>query len=1134
MPLVRVQVRNEYGLGSPELYKEANREDPKDVLDGVAVSGLVGILRQLGDLAEFAAEVFHGLQEQIMTTSSKSHKLMVRVRHIEAALPPLEKMILTQRSHLHFAYTAGFDWHACIQNKQNHFIYNDLPRFIMDSYEECRDPPCLHLLDKFDTGGPGSCLKRYSDPTFFKRASASPDEAYAEKVPRDKKVRRSKKRTLKTNGKFSRSASISNHSGRMQFTSSNVDEQTSQDFSTFDATLKSDLENQFNSFDSRPGSDYIECVFQPSYAMKPEEHEPKKISSSKLKMDYDDTPDLVFDNGRSGVLDDEFPQSSSQEQTGPSSSCVTWDEKTEIVDPTGQQFESDGSPEVLPTNIDLDTLERNAVNFGSVNQTAIRFDNGITTTSISGGNQLEDIESETDNYMDALNTIESECETDLDCQTKREVEHYSNFNDEEIEDGMHGLRAHYSDDYHPSNFGSHTEACNPLNNETSLDKSNSISSESYAHEPSSQRTARSSIPSNTPGIDFCENAEIIDVSNVESVISNAASDSGSPEPNSHAPTSDKIISSCESQKSPTELSGVQSVTFWTNGFLLGLEPSKPPDFNISNAASRDSMARSKDEIIGPSSESNIIMGNGLAGTSDMLVKCSESIEHDSSSKCSTSYHNDEEYAISIKKTSQRFSPADLIAKLEKSGDVHLSDRFNYVHQNGLNETSVVTPGTKQSVSPSFKAITTGARLEDGEKSSQMLGLGERVLNSFQRKVSLARDENHEPASSANTGVFEQKSRNQCVAYGTSSETHFKEHFGGELPVNSPSSSPTLEHMKISFQPMNKFEISKLTLKFPDRSHSRESGRDMFPSFQLVPEPAIPLHDDNSHSDDDTFCRSSPYMSDDDLSEHSESNSEQWESGETPQSKDHELYDALCRISSTESVSSSLEFERTAQAAINSDCGLRSQYAGNGVQPSQSDHLLDLPSFDALNPLFKQEIENCPDAKDLLGSQFPKDPMPPPPPLPPLQWRGMKSHSDVTEDKEDTVSEPINYALDMKPLGYNITSQSKASRVKQEEDVEEVVAFIPTSKQPEQQKLNGWKEANQFANAKEMDEKEDFLHQIRTKSLSLRRTVTAKPSLTPGPATNVKVTAILEKANAIRQAVGSDDGEDDDDDNWSDI
>lgn len=42
-----------------------------------------------------------------MVTSSRSNKLVVRVQKIEAALPPLEKSVLAQQSHLHFAYTAG-------------------------------------------------------------------------------------------------------------------------------------------------------------------------------------------------------------------------------------------------------------------------------------------------------------------------------------------------------------------------------------------------------------------------------------------------------------------------------------------------------------------------------------------------------------------------------------------------------------------------------------------------------------------------------------------------------------------------------------------------------------------------------------------------------------------------------------------------------------------------------------------------------------------------------------------------------------------------------------------------------------------------------------------------------------------
>lgn len=54
MPLVRFELKNEYGLGDPRLYLGApmEEEDPRNILGGVAVSGLVGILRQLGDLAE--------------------------------------------------------------------------------------------------------------------------------------------------------------------------------------------------------------------------------------------------------------------------------------------------------------------------------------------------------------------------------------------------------------------------------------------------------------------------------------------------------------------------------------------------------------------------------------------------------------------------------------------------------------------------------------------------------------------------------------------------------------------------------------------------------------------------------------------------------------------------------------------------------------------------------------------------------------------------------------------------------------------------------------------------------------------------------------------------------------------------
>ncbi|KAI3473109.1 hypothetical protein Pfo_030401 [Paulownia fortunei] len=64
----------------------------------------------------------------------------------------------------------------------------------------------------------------------------------------------------------------------------------------------------------------------------------------------------------------------------------------------------------------------------------------------------------------------------------------------------------------------------------------------------------------------------------------------------------------------------------------------------------------------------------------------------------------------------------------------------------------------------------------------------------------------------------------------------------------------------------------------------------------------------------------------------------------------------------------------------------------------------------------------------------------------------------------------------------------------------------------------------------VDERDSLLEQIRTKSFNLKPAMALRPSIR-GPNTNLKVAAILEKANAIRQALAGSD--EDDDDSWSD-
>ncbi|KHN01719.1 60S ribosomal protein L18a, partial [Glycine soja] len=47
-------------------------------------------------------------------------------------------------------FIGAIDWHPNLRFEQNLVTCADLPRFTMDSYEECHGPPRLYLLDKYE------------------------------------------------------------------------------------------------------------------------------------------------------------------------------------------------------------------------------------------------------------------------------------------------------------------------------------------------------------------------------------------------------------------------------------------------------------------------------------------------------------------------------------------------------------------------------------------------------------------------------------------------------------------------------------------------------------------------------------------------------------------------------------------------------------------------------------------------------------------------------------------------------------------------------------------------------------------------------------------------------------------------
>ncbi|KAG2594954.1 SCAR-like protein 2 isoform X1 [Panicum virgatum] len=455
MPLVRFEVRNEVGLGDPDLYggggggtavgagaagkrgvSAPGEEEPKALLEGVAVAGLVGILRQLGDLAEFAADVFHDLHEQVIATSARGRKVLTRVQNIEAALPSLEKAVKNQKSHIHFAYVPGSDWHTQLQNEQNHLLSSDLPRFMMDSYEECRDPPRLYLLDKFDNAGAGACLKRYSDPSYFKKAwdmMRADKTAHHQREKRSQKIKRKGSRLREPyhgeatsrhrSGELRRSLTAGQPVNSREFASPSTDGQSfSEHRSTPDARSNPENISRSSSFSSKAQLSSVDQALDIKPSTVPHENGHGKSSNTKLQ-NTSDLPLHVLHSSNS--VDDaryDLKQGSLPGDVVARSPYVKWDEKSAIIMSTSSVYcddvvmdKAEGAESTCISAVQkeiahkgMDTLEQ---------QDALL----KKTKSPSALNHHDEIPGEADNYMDALNTLESETETEPELQTKNQV-----------------------------------------------------------------------------------------------------------------------------------------------------------------------------------------------------------------------------------------------------------------------------------------------------------------------------------------------------------------------------------------------------------------------------------------------------------------------------------------------------------------------------------------------------------------------------------------------------------------------------------------------------------------------------------------------------------------------------------------
>ncbi|XP_023749923.1 protein SCAR4 [Lactuca sativa] len=414
MPFSRYQIRNEFSLADPELYKAADKDDPEALLEGVAMAGLVGVLRQLGDLAEFAAEIFHGLHEEVMVTATRGHGLLVRVQQLESDFPAIERAFLSQTGHSAFFSSSGIGWHPNLQTEQNLITRGDLPRFVMDSYEESRGPPRLFLLDKFDIAGAGACLKRYTDPSFYK-VEASSFEMRNTEAQRGKNVRKTKKKGSKwKNGETPDVFQPSHVKLHQLLLEERMQNGTSEP--TRHVKLKK-REIKFP-FDTETGKGYMETLLTSppedklvhEVPVRPmlETHDegimvnsPSQNGSPFESPSVDKSVSMEHMNNMSGIMIPELPENETEGDSGIEEEEEEVEEKHISVE--GNHKVDDVSPD---------------------------------------GYQSDDVVSEGENYVDALATMESEIETETELRTNSDAnleQIQSQFSDsqsgDEIENG---------------------------------------------------------------------------------------------------------------------------------------------------------------------------------------------------------------------------------------------------------------------------------------------------------------------------------------------------------------------------------------------------------------------------------------------------------------------------------------------------------------------------------------------------------------------------------------------------------------------------------------------------------------------------------------------------------------------------
>ncbi|RZR77349.1 hypothetical protein BHM03_00002390 [Ensete ventricosum] len=701
--------------------------------------------------------------------------------------------------------------------------------------------------------------------------------------------------------------------------------------------------------------------------------------------------------------------------------------------------------------VDSEPQNQNHTKAGAFNQADILLDTGKVQVSLSSANCMDEVSSEAENHADAHNTLEFDAENEVECQTKWEVNPPCDFSSQEMQPGK--IRKQDRAAPNPSTVKLPNASQSSLKQDSSSIFMVLKPSGSSGHMPPPQETAESS-----PNQEYSFGNNIHDNSK-------GKFDQGNR--NGHLPGSDiadSQIMMADKSRPKTSVAFAPSIQLWANGGLFGVEASKPLLLGVMNNSCVDVISGSRNCT--SNLPNNILKTrkhiNGSLTTSDAIFSFSESIlrasksaqkidgespvssslvqsnssvnrfparsndlvQLNDSSKYPSSCHRNQQYGKDVKQKSQ--VPA-------RSLSLGICDMGREDHSIVTNASSNGPVTTKNSAVvdgvPLSGAYNTKSQYHAYSQSTKGISSvfsepGQRFLaNSLETKGSVANTDGSVPSGDKRKSEDISRLNNRMKAPSEAASLAFfgqgiKNQFDGESLKRSTSStsylpeqsSPPLEHMKISFQPMNGLETSKMKLKVLNGSLPETSEDTIFPAFQLIQGPVDSSPDNGSESDDDTFCRSYPYSSEDLFSPLTYTNSELWDKDERSECEDHELYDVSPRIPMLNaSFSGYTKLEKMNQSMMDMKSGLGHYGVGNTEGTFQDVATLKLPVRGSAISLENQQRRYDSSSDEPTSAQMKTNGhLPPPPPLPPMKWRISKPPITSGGDEAAFFTDNTNY------------------------------------------------------------------------------------------------------------------------------